>query len=248
MKADFVIDLLKNGALSVTFPYDNLAVQVIRSVPGRRWHKEAKLWEVPRTSLKALAAQAARVGIGVALSDRVQQALNLGRERQQALAVAKTNETPITLPSKTSPYPFQYSGIRFLKHSLHNFHGALLGDDMGLGKTFAALSLVALHEKLQKILVLCPATLKYTWAGQIDEHYPQLSYTVIDGIAEKRAEQWAEPTRIKIGNYELLVPKHDRNCAGSNTEKRKAGHRCNCQALAKDVELRLEDWDLVITV
>ena len=245
-RADFIIDLLPNGSLAVSFPYDLTALQVVRSVPGRRWHKDNKFWEVPRTSLKALSAQAARVGIGVALSERVRQALNLGRERQQKLLAVKTDVTPLQLPTNTNPYAFQYAGIRFAKYALHSFHGALIGDCMGLGKSFEALSLVVLHEKLSKVLILCPATLKYTWAGQIDEHYPQLSYTIIDGSPEQRSEQWAAPSRIKIANYELLVPGHDRNCTGSNAEKRKAGHKCNCQALSKDIDLRLQEWDLVI--
>jgi len=219
MKADFVVDYLPNGALSVAFPYDPTSVQLIRAMPGRQWHKERKFWSIPRTSLGTLQQQAARLGTGVALSDKVRQALNLGRQEQKALLAAKNDQTPLELPTTTQPMPFQYAGVRFAKYALHNFKGALVADDMGLGKSFQALSVVALHEKLQSVLILCPATLKYTWAAEVDKHYPQLSYTVIDGAAKKRQELWATESRLKIANYEILL---------------------------RDLEPRIVTWDLVV--
>jgi len=204
-KADFVVDYLPEGSLSVAFPYDSVALQIIKAVPGRRWHKEQKFWTIPRTGLRTLHEQAGRLGIGVALSERVRQALNMGRERQAQLATAKEDTTPLNLPTATQPMPFQYAGIRFAKYALHNFKGALIADDMGLGKTLQALSIVTLHERLQNVLVLCPATLKYTWAAEIEKHYPHLSYTVINGTAAQRRDLWAAESRLKVANYEVLL-------------------------------------------
>jgi len=243
---DISVDLLPDGALRLSFPYDQYLLSLVRQIPGRRWHAEKKFWSAPRPSFRALRELAAGAGVGVAPSERVRQALALGQARQTELATAKADETPMALPTQTTPRPYQYAGIRYAKHALHNFHGALIGDDPGLGKTFEALSLVAIHERLRDVLVLCPATLKYVWEGQIREHYPQLTYTLIEGSAEERAAQWAEPSRIKIANYELLVPKHERACAGGSEKKRKAGGRCNCGARTKDLELRLREWDLTI--
>lgn len=219
MKADFVIDYLPNGSLSVTFPYDPSALQVVKAVPGRSWNKDKKYWTIPRTSLRALQEQCGRLGIGVSVSDTVRTALNMGQERQRALAAAKQDESPLELPTNTEPRPFQYAGIRFAKYALHNFKGALIADDMGLGKTFQALSLVAMHDRLQSILILCPNSLKYTWASEIEKHYPQLSYTVIAGTPEQRRELWASENRIKVANYEILL---------------------------RDIEPRIVTWDLVV--
>lgn len=188
-------------------------------MPGRRWNKIKKYWTIPRTSLKTLQEQAGRNGIDLDVSDKVQTALNLGKERGKALIVAKNNEAPFVLPTSTTPYPFQYAGIRYVKYALHEFKGTLIGDDQGLGKTFEALSIIAMHDKLSSVLVLVPATLKYTWAAQIDEHYPQLTYVVIDGIPKERREQWAAEGLIKIANYELLL---------------------------RDPEPKVTTWDLVI--
>ncbi len=217
--ADFRIEYLPNGTLSVEFPYDPLAVDLIRAIPGRRWHKERKFWTIPRTSLKTIQEQAGRKGIGVAISDTVRTALNLGKERDKKLAAAKLDTTPIDLPTNTTPYPFQYSGVTYIKYALHNFKGALIGDDQGLGKTFEALSIIAMHPKLSSVLILVQNTMKFVWADEIEKHYPQLSYVVVNGNPKQRQEQWAAESRIKIVNYEALL---------------------------RDAEPRIVTWDLVI--
>ncbi len=222
-----LVDLLNRGALKVTFAYDARLVQLIKRVPGKRWNPDDKYWTIPPTGLRPLQQEAARLGVTIRVTERVEQALNLGEERRQKLIVEKTDTSPFPLPTDTVPYDYQYSGIRFLKYALHNFKGALLADDMGLGKTFMSLALIVMHEKVRTVLILVPATLKYVWAAEIEKHFPQLTYTVIDGkggtriksAAEVREEQWAEDTRIKICNYELLL---------------------------RDVFPRLMEWDLVI--
>src|SRR3990167_8180478 len=214
-----MIDLLPDGSLSVRFPYDPLSIELVKAVMGRRWHKEDKFWSIPTAGLRFLQEQAARHGIACSLSEKVRAALNLGQRIHTAIDAAKADETPLELPTATQLMPFQFAGVRFAKTALHNFHGVMIADDMGLGKTIQALSIVAMHPKLQQVLVLCPNTLKYTWAGEIEKHYPQLSYTVIDGDKKLRPEQRTAESLIKICNYELLL---------------------------RDVEPRLTEWDLVI--
>lgn len=231
MPADFIVDLLPSGSLSVRFPYDPRAVEIVKTVPGRRWYPNEKYWSIPRTSLRTFRDTAVRQNIGVVLSERVKQAFALGVERKSELEAAKSDTSPIDLPTPTQAYPYQFAGIRFAKHALHNFHGALIADDMGLGKTFQALAVLALHEKVREVLVLCPATLKYVWASEIETHFPQISYTVIGDYVpaarggrraptpQERALQWQEPTRVKIANYDLLL---------------------------RDMAPRAQSWDLVI--
>ena len=229
--ADFEVDLLPNRTLSVTFAYDFRAVQIIKTIPGRRWDSKNKRWTIPHSSFKSLQEQAARNGISLNLSKTTEIAFERGKENRSKLDVVKQDETPLNLPTATIPFPFQYTGIRFIQHALRYFQGVLLCDDMGLGKTFQSLSLVAISEKLSSVLVVVPATLKLNWALEIDKHYPDMTYTVIGSAwrpklqrwvqvgPKERAKQWAEPTLIKICNYELIV---------------------------KDVEPRVRTWDIVI--
>jgi len=220
MHPDIIVDLHDTSNLRVTFPYDENLVALIRTVPGREWHKELKYWTIPSFSLRNLQSSAARLGVGVVLRERVRKGLARGQEQRADLLVAKQRrEDTLTLPTKTAARPYQRAGVRFLMEALKNFRGALLADDMGLGKTLQALSVVALSPSLRKILVLCPASVKYVWEDEIEKHYPDLDCVVIEGTAEERKAQWASPIRIKIANYELLL---------------------------HDPQVRVKDWDLVI--
>ena len=131
---NFSVGLLASGEAKVTFPYDPDMVMLIKTVPGKRWEPEAKFWAIPLVGLRNFIRQAGRAGMHVELSEGVEQALNLGNERRKALEVAKGDESPLALPTNTTPYLFQNAGIRYLKYALHSFHATLLGDDPGLGK------------------------------------------------------------------------------------------------------------------
>ncbi len=64
-------------------------------------------------------------------------------------------------------YDFQKTGITFLKSKSH----ALLADEQGLGKTAQAV-ISARELGLTKILVICPASVKYNWKKEIDKWAP----------------------------------------------------------------------------
>lgn len=117
-----------------------------------------------------------------------------------------------TLPTERQPLNHQSQAIQAIAH-LQGL--ALLGDDMGLGKT--ATSLWALNELRQRrILVVCPASVKWNWAREIDETLGWNTW-VIDGTPKRRADVFADAihnhTRREEGtcgmclviNYDLLA-------------------------------------------
>lgn len=63
-------------------------------------------------------------------------------------------------------FDYQKTGVC---HIILNFGGkCLIGDEMGLGKTLQALCLYAYY-KPSKLLVICPAYLRYTWKHEIEK-------------------------------------------------------------------------------
>lgn len=65
-------------------------------------------------------------------------------------------------------FPYQQAGVK----AIEEFGGrCLLADEMGLGKTLQALWFLK-RERLQTLpaLVVCPASVKYTWEAQAREH------------------------------------------------------------------------------
>ena len=67
---------------------------------------------------------------------------------------------------KAELYPFQREGVAFLTVNGR----ALLADDMGLGKTLQAMSaalVLKARGEVERVLVICPASLKYQWQAEI---------------------------------------------------------------------------------
>lgn len=190
----------------VTFPYDPRLVNFIKTVAGRRWDKDNKRWKVPAYGYREMRLAAAKVNIQLLLSPALKAAVVAGEKARTTLETAREAEdAELILDTPTTPYPFQRAGIQYLLHALDNFHGCLLADDMGLGKTFQALAVVALRPDFKQVLVLCPNSLKYNWAAEVEKHFPQLSVQVIDGGPAQRREAWASDARIIISNYDLLI-------------------------------------------
>jgi len=205
---DIKADLLDANSILVSFPYNELLVSLVKAIPGRQYHAEGHYWSMPAFSLRQLQINAARLGSHVVLSEKLEAATAEGAKRRRVLLAAKAQEdSNIELPTKTALRPYQKAGVTFLANALKSFHGALLADEMGLGKSLQALSIVAIS-KMQNVLVLCPASIKYVWVDEIKKHYPQLTYVVIDGDKKERNALWKSNARIKVANYELLL--HDR--------------------------------------
>jgi SNF2 family DNA or RNA helicase len=89
---------------------------------------------------------------------------------------------------------------------------------MGLGKTIqaiAAVELMAQHFGVERVLVLCPTSLKHQWQREI-ERFSERPAQVIAGLRDDRASQYAAPPspsgrgigsegiNIKITNYDTV--------------------------------------------
>ncbi|MDO9141770.1 MAG: DEAD/DEAH box helicase, partial [Methylobacter sp.] len=83
----------------------------------------------------------------------------------------------------------------------------LLADDMGLGKTLQAIAAgvwLADHAGVQKILIVCPASLKQQWAREITK-FTGRSVQVVQGVAESRGVHYRADALFFIVNYELVL-------------------------------------------
>jgi SNF2 family DNA or RNA helicase len=112
---------------------------------------------------------------------------------------------------KVPLYPYQAEGALF---ALRNGR-ALIGDDMGLGKTIqaiVAMEILARHFGVSKVLVVCPASLKYQWQSEIARFAGrggENAARVIGGGRAQRQKDYALGDFCKITNYEKLWPDLD---------------------------------------
>jgi superfamily II DNA or RNA helicase len=80
---------------------------------------------------------------------------------------------------------YQEYGVRWLDYLREYKMGACLADEMGLGKTVQVISLLrGLYAKGEKgvCLILCPKSVVYNWAAELDKFAPELPYIVHYGV------------------------------------------------------------------
>ncbi len=82
----------------------------------------------------------------------------------------------------------------------------LIGDDMGLGKTIeaiAAVEIMARHFGVERVLVVCPTSLKHQWERKIARVIDRPA-RVIGGFRRWREEGFREGSFYKITNYDTV--------------------------------------------
>ena len=100
-------------------------------------------------------------------------------------------------------HPYQVEGVAFLAGRGRG----LLADDMGLGKTLQAIAAaywMRQHDGVERVLVVCPASLKLQWAREI-EKFTGLEAQVVQGSVEARGVQYRNPSPFHLVNYELVM-------------------------------------------
>lgn len=99
--------------------------------------------------------------------------------------------------------PFQLDGVRALVER----DRLLLADDMGLGKTVqaaAAIRILCLQRRIQRVLLVIPASLREQWRRELRLWAPELRIITVQGSPKDRAWQWTADAHVTIVSYETL--------------------------------------------
>ena len=99
--------------------------------------------------------------------------------------------------------PYQREGVSFLFRS----EAALLADEMGLGKTVQAVSALRLllrQPKINRALIVAPASLTLNWQRELERWAPELVVRRLLGPQAERLAYYQLPIQVLIATYEQV--------------------------------------------
>ena len=181
------------GNFVLRFPYDPAVVASVKSIPGSRWNPSDKVWHFSKVSRDSILRfiEIAR--------EFTFEATDEVREASKAVLSVKKADAPSLNEDGVAMdlYPFQKEGAKWLVEK----EKAMLGWDMGTGKT--PTSLVAIHSAdAYPALIVTTASMKYTWAEEIEKWLPNKTVKVLNG--GKALGKYGD-TDFTIINYDILT-------------------------------------------
>lgn len=190
---------LQNEEIWVDTTYRDRAL--IRMVPGMRYDPPSQKWHGP------LSWGTCKVLRGV-FRDHLEVGPNLNvwawNEFQTRVQPCLQLREVLAFQGDDQPFAFQRPGIEFLLRA----ERALLADEMGTGKTVQIVQLMRrLVESGQDpfpLLVICPNSLKFTWAREFAKWFPEADVQLISGTPLKRRAALKSVKHVAIVNWEAL--------------------------------------------
>ncbi len=122
---------------------------------------------------------------------------------EKEVNLALTNSTDalegfeMPAPAHLSPRGYQHAGVQYM---LQN-RSTLLADDMGLGKTVQIIGLINADPTIQRVLLVCPASLKLNWGRELKKWLTRdLTVEMVNGGTPPSAD-----ANIVVINYDILT-------------------------------------------
>ena len=172
----------------LVFHAPNLMKDILRQVPGMKWHRATDTWRTLSWSVRSscpcqswerqAGAAPLRCGSGGARAAWRSASLNLK-----------------ALPWAAGEYGFQENGFAWLQM----VGKGVLGDEPGLGKSRQAVLAATFP-----CLVICPNTLKLNWKKEFEKWRSDLTVTVLNGSYAARVKQLSTDSQVFVTNWESI--------------------------------------------
>jgi len=117
-------------------------------------------------------------------------------------------ESQVALPVylQTILRGYQKAGIAWIRMLQHYRLGGILADEMGLGKTIQALAMIHWAPPDSQSLVVCPKTLLYNWAAEIEKFHTNIPCQIVEGSKAERLELLQNPNvKLFIISYTVVL-------------------------------------------
>jgi len=222
----------------------------IKRVPGAKWHKAIDSWSVPKTwpTLLALTNELPIEG-----DDALKSWVASEYELEQRLHTLKTSDGSDLELLDPRLLPLQNVGAHYLREA----GNVIMADEMGGGKTVMACVAMREMPDMNRILIICPNSIKKVWESHINEWCPGITPIIASDTKKKREEavkEWQEhdgPAALimnyesawrhgRLAGYGSIALKKCVACGGLDETVRES----SCEA--HDKELSRQRFDLMI--
>lgn len=167
-----------NDVYEIRSKYDPTFIEIIKSIPGRRWLPDPKVWTIPLDKLGFLLNAVVGTDYEDALQINSQEYLGVNQTFDKTKTIPDVDVSKVKFYVEDGKELYQHQKDT-MKYALYRdqtgrHSGFLLGDQPGLGKTLSVMNL-ALHRKLTRkdkhcLVICCINTAKYNWYEDIIKH------------------------------------------------------------------------------
>jgi len=164
---------------------------------GFWWDPKSKVWWT-EDPVKALRLEFAGSD---SVKASIQKAIQSKREAEQkSLEHSRATHADIDIPAPEglSYLPYQKAGIQYALAR----EATLIGDEMGLGKTIQTIGVINALPANQRILVICPASLRLNWKHELDKW---LVHPYMVKVAKGSYFPSFKHNIVVIINYDILM-------------------------------------------
>ena len=201
-----MINIVQNeDKYEISFRYDPYVIDIVKSVPGRRWNPDRKLWTISRDKLGWLLSRFEGTIYESNLNIQSNESLNVNRSIDVTSEIPEVDisDVPFYVKEGATPYPHQ---LDFMKWAIDrqrrgNMKGFLLADEQGLAKSAESMNL-ALYNRANNnfkhcLIICCINGSKFNWKNDIADHTRGAEVPYILGTRIKRDGSLRQDTSSK---------------------------------------------------
>ena len=174
----------------------------IRLIPGAKWSSDRSQWHLP-VSWSVCLALRSTFRDELVLGDELKKWAANERATRIDPCMALRNATSWS-GGDPSLYWWQRTGAEFIAKGRQ----VLIADDPGAGKTATTIrGLAQLQSEgtnVFPVLVVCPSSVKQSWAREFKRWWPGLTTQVVKGTITQRRKQLATPAHVYVMNIESI--------------------------------------------
>lgn len=183
-----------NDHYNIKSKYDPALIDIIKSIPSRKWNPDDKMWTISDNFLGFLINQlkGTQYESQVKIISDEDIDVNLPLDEQTEIPDEDISDVKLYVEDGGQLYSHQ---IDFLKWAIHrqrggNLHGCLLADEMGLGKSLEVTNLAMYNRQSYNykhcLIICCVNSSKYNWKHDIERHTCGVEVPYILGTRRRR--------------------------------------------------------------